>query len=200
MKYVRRTKSLSVLCSFFALLLSSGAFATSAKAASIQSITFAGSGCPAAKDVVYSLQGDYLLISFGSSLKAEVGPGVTLSSLRKNCSATLVFGADQKSLAVHSVGWYGLADLKEGQDANLNVSWFYQGQGTTGSFNAVLKGTGRQPWLNNFEGQPTAEVWEPCDASRALTINTSLRIAGPRDQVANSQLYFLGVRFKSRNC
>lgn len=192
-----RMMSLAVLS---LVTFSSQSFATTSSTAKIQSVTFAGSGCPSNEAVAFTQQGDYLLISFASALKASVGPGITLSSLRKNCSATIVFAEDKKSLAIHSLGWYGLADLQEGQDANLNVSWFFQGQGTTGSFSSALKGPADDSWLNNFEAKVGQDLWEPCNAQRALTINTSLRISGPRDVAADSQLFILGVRFKNRAC
>jgi hypothetical protein len=98
------------------------------------------------------------------------------------------------------VAFYVEADLPAQNSANLSVNWFYEGQGQTGTFSKTLNGDYYGVWTNTFQGAVSGDVWKPCGANRALTVNGAIRVTGPREQESKAQWQILGIRLKSRSC
>ncbi len=166
---------------------------------SVKSVTFNGTGCPVGKNTAFLLQGNILWLKLGN-LKVETGPGLSLSASRRNCAATVQFVQNKTSVAVDSIAYFLDTDLPAQTTANLSVSWFFQGEGQTGSYTDSLQGDYAGTWLSNFDAVPSNDVWEPCGVDRALTVNSAVRLSGQREQKAQAQWQIIGLRLKSRAC
>jgi hypothetical protein len=166
----------------------------------IESISFNGSGCAGGKGTGYLVQNDILWLKFADDQKAKTGPDTSLSASRRNCAATIKFKDSHRSYAVDAVAFYVEADLPEKTSANVSVTWFYAGQGQTGSFSKTLNGDYSGVWTNTFKGAVSGDVWKPCGADRTLTVNGAIRVTGPREQESTAQWQILGLRLKARSC
>lgn len=166
----------------------------------VQSVLANGSGCPMGKDVSTLVQGDILWVKFPDAQTAQTGPNTSLSASRRNCAITLRFGSSDRTFTIDSVAFFIDADLPAQSTAFAQVSWFFEGQGQTGSFADSLQGDYSGTWLNNFDTPVSNEVWKPCGLDRALTVNSSIRISGPRDQAAQAQWQVVGFHLKSKSC
>ncbi len=173
---------------------------SSRRGLAVETVNFNGSGCPAGKETGTLVQGDILWLKFARAQKAEIGPNTSLSASRRNCAATIRFANNNKSYAVDSIASYIEADIPAQNSASVNVSWFFEGTGQTGSYSDTLEGDYAGIWLNNFDSIVSSELWSPCKADRALTVNSAIRISGPRNQPASANWPIIGIRFKARGC
>ncbi|WP_141731042.1 DUF4360 domain-containing protein [Oligoflexus tunisiensis] len=166
----------------------------------VESVTFNGTGCAGGKGTGYLVQNDILWLKFADDQTAKTGPGTSLSASRRNCAATINFKDSNRSYAIDAVAFYVEADLPAENTANVTVNWFYAGQGQTGSFTKTLDGDYSGVWTNTFQGAVSGDVWKPCGADRALTVNGAIRVSGPREHESIAQWQILGIRLKSRSC
>jgi hypothetical protein len=160
----------------------------------IQSINALGSGCKDPSTYAVNLSDDKkaFTLSF-SEFIAEVGPGIPLVESRKNCSIVL----DLKIPAgwqytIGTFNYRGFMDLGPKVKAEHTTTYYFQGQGKTGSFTAVEIGPQAKDFVYTDKvGLQTAyipDVWSPCSsASRALTINPSVRVSKAQGASSSAQ-------------
>lgn len=181
-----------------ALALMSFGFAGAASAqSSAPSFTFIGSGCPADEDAVnYHWEGSTLVVNF-AGMSASKGPGVSLLESRRNCSLTMDLKVPN-GLKYTLVGYRaaGYDSLGEGDSRSITVSSFFQGSSDTATFTSDAKGLLEDDFRVKGFAAPADLVWSPCNAQRAQTINTAVRVSGSDRQapafstVESLRLYF----------
>jgi Domain of unknown function (DUF4360) len=143
----------------------------------IRNISWAGSGCPAGA-VAVGLAPDFSAstLSFNSFV-AEIGPGVSPSSSRRNCQILVDLDFPQGwSYSLADVDCRGSANLDPGVSGVQESVYSFQGGSHTGRLQTTLNG----PRVGDYQIRDTlgleALVWSPCGDQRALNINSSVRL------------------------
>jgi len=168
---------LKFVLSFFVFLISAIAVADAPSYVRVRNIAYAGSGCPAgtvAGSIANDRQAFTLLFD---SYIAEVGPGISIREKRKNCQLAVALDFPQGwSFSIFTVDYRGYVDLDGGIVGTQQSSYYFQGQSTTARLASNYYG----PLSQNYQIRDTlgisAVVWSPCGASRALNINTEVRL------------------------
>lgn len=151
----------------------------------IQSIAYAGSGCPAgtvSESVAPDAKAFTLLFD---SYVAEGGPGILLKESRKNCQIAVDLRFPQGwSYTIFDVDYRGYVRIDRGASGLQKSSYYFQGQ----SLGASLQSTFVGPVDKDYHFRDTlgldALVWSPCGMSRALNINTQVRVTTRASQRA----------------
>lgn len=171
----------------------------------IRSIAYAGSGCPAGT-VSESLAPDAKAFTLlFDSYVAEAGPGITLSSGRKNCQIAVDLRFPQGySVTLADVDYRGYAKLDPGATGIQKTSYYFQGQ----TRRADLKSTYRGPMDDDYTISDKLAleslVWSPCGLSRALNLNTQVRVSARGiarglmtvDSIDGQLTHIYGVRWR----
>jgi hypothetical protein len=144
--------------------------------ATLRSIDYAGSGCPAGSvQLGIPVSGDLSLI-FDGSLRAAAAPSLPFTERRKNCQLTIDLDhADGWQYAVESAALQGYAALESRTSGTAKASFYFQGQAAT----AVVEGTLYGPTYRSvsiFDELSGHTVWSPCNARRALNMNLQVRV------------------------
>lgn len=146
----------------------------------IQNIVYAGSGCPAGS-VSELLAPDAKAFSLlFDSYVAEAGPGIPLSKGRANCQIAVDLRFPQGwSFTIFEVDYRGYAQLDRGATGTQKTSYYFQGSPATASLASNYYG----PYNNDYHIRDTlglsATVWSPCGMTRALNMNTQVRVTAP---------------------
>jgi hypothetical protein len=153
------------------------AYADAPSEVRIKSIEYAGSGCPAgsvAENVSTDKQAFTLLFD---SFIAEAGPGVPLREKRKNCQLLVDLEFPQGwTYTIASIDHRGYASLEKKVVGIHKASYYFQGQGQSGTLETKIKGEKDDDYhLRDLVGL-SALVWAPCGARRALNINTQIQV------------------------
>lgn len=165
-----------------ALTASSFAIASSLPPAGsvfVESYSFAGSGCPAGS-VAPTLSNDNKTLTLGfDQYVAEVLPNTSKTMDRKNCNVTVNLKYPQGyTYAVAKVDYRGYAYLDPRVTATQKATYYFAGMSSQRSFTSNLGG--RTSVDKNYlftDNIPMASmVWAPCGASRALNINSEIRV------------------------
>jgi hypothetical protein len=153
------------------------AFADAPDYVEITNIVYAGSGCPAGS-VAENLSPDRqaFTLLFDNYI-AEVGPGVSAREKRKNCQINVSLDFPQGwTFAIADVDYRGYASLDRGVTGVQQASYYFQGEGKTGTLQTIMRG----PLDKDFQIRDTlaltALVWAPCGAKRSLNINSQVRL------------------------
>ncbi|TWW08152.1 hypothetical protein E3A20_27190 [Planctomyces bekefii] len=164
------------------LLIAAATFAGAAQAqvpnyVRVRNISWAGSGCPAgsvAQNVSPDLQAFTLLFD---SYIAQVGPGVPIVEKRKNCQLSVDLDFPQGwSYTIFTVDTRGYASLEPGVNGLQQSRYYFMGSAATGTLKTPLVGpVDRDYQIRDVLGL-SALVWSPCGATRALNINTEVRL------------------------
>ena len=165
----------------------SSAYASGPDSFTIRTLVYAGSGCPAgsvANNVSPDAQAFTLLFD---NYLVEVGPGVPFGASRKNCQLNITFDCPAGwSFALVDLDTRGYVALEPGVRGIQRTAFYFQGDATTGSFDRELNG----PMDEDFHVRDTvaapSRIWGHCGAnSRALNINTSVRLDNSRNRSAH---------------
>jgi hypothetical protein len=168
-----------------ALLASSVSYASAlvpAEPVTIKSIKVNGTGCPlgtVAQNISEDKQAFTLTFS---EFVAETGPGLSPTAARKNCVVTATLKVPVGwQYSIGSFFYRGYMGLDEGIRAVHSTSYFFEGQGRTGTFSATKEGPLAQDFLFTDKiGLSSAvmpDTWSECSKERALNINTSIRVS-----------------------
>lgn len=161
-----------------AILVSGSLFAQAPSSVTIRNISYNGSGCPIGS-VAQNVSPDNKAFTLTfSDYIAEVGPGIDLNASRKNCQLTvdLQFPSGWQ-FAIATFDYRGYASLDSGVEGTQKSSYYFQGMGQTGNFQTTYRG----PRDADYQFRDTiglaSMVWSPCGATRALNINTQVRVS-----------------------
>lgn len=160
-----------------ALLVTGSLFAQAPNTVQIRNIMYNGSGCPlgtVAKNVAPDYKAFTLIFS---EYIAEIGPGIPLSSARRNCQITLdMYFPQGWQFAIASFDYRGYVTADAGVTGTQSSAYYFQGQGQTGRFSSNFNGPIDRDYQFRDTIGLTSLVWSPCGASRALNINTQVRL------------------------
>ncbi len=144
----------------------------------IAGISYAGSGCPAGS-VSESLAADReaFTLLFDSYI-AEAGPGVSLANGRRNCQIAVDLRIPQGwSYTIYDVDYRGFAQLDPGTVGTQKTTYYFQGSSQQVSLQTNYSG----PKNNDYHIRDSlgldAMVWSPCGVTRAINMNTQVRVA-----------------------
>ncbi|HYX37496.1 MAG TPA: DUF4360 domain-containing protein [Oligoflexus sp.] len=168
-----------------ALLVSSVSFADGlvpAEPVTIKSIQVNGTGCPLGTVAQNISEDNQAFTLTFSEFVAETGPGLSPTSSRKNCVVTATLKVPVGwQYSIGSFFYRGYMGLDEGIRATHSTSYFFEGQGKTGTFASVKEGPLAQDFVFTDKiGLSSAimpDTWSECTKERALNINTSIRVS-----------------------
>lgn len=167
----------SMLAAAALLTCTATAYAEAPDEVKIKSISYAGSGCPAGT-VAENLSQDKLAFTLlFDSFIAEAGPGVPVREKRKNCQLLVDLEFPQGwTFTIASIDHRGYAALEKKVIGTHKASYYFQGQGQTGTLSTDLKGPKDQDYHFRDLVGLSSVVYAPCGARRALNINTQVQV------------------------
>ncbi len=168
------------------LLASTAAFANvrPSEGLKIKQIIYNGSGCPLGSVAeTISSNADAFTLTF-SEFFAEVYQGSRPSEQTKNCILTVVLDVPAGwQYSVADFYYRGFMDLDPYVDATHSTSYFFQGQGRTGTFQSVKQGR-NSGYNGQYNYRDTigleSKIWSVCNVERSLNINTRIRVENTR--------------------
>lgn len=144
----------------------------------IQKITYNGTGCPlgtVAQNVSEDKQAFTLTFS---EFVVEAGPNITLAAGRKNCIATLSLSIPSGwQYSVANFFYRGFLQLDDGVKSEHSVDYSFEGQGKTARFASNASGPFQDDYVYSDTVGIESNVWSPCGVTRALNLNTKIRVA-----------------------
>ncbi|MDD9951821.1 MAG: DUF4360 domain-containing protein [Zetaproteobacteria bacterium] len=143
----------------------------------IRKIAYGGSGCPhgsVGESISQDMQAFTLLFD---EFVAEAGPGVSRRENRKNCqiSVDLDFPPGW-SFSIATFDYRGYASLDRRVIGTQVSSYYFQGNPHTGRLSSKLYGPYDDDYHFHDEMEFDEVIWSPCGASRALNINSEVRV------------------------
>ncbi len=169
-----------IFAALASLTLSSLALATEAQ---VKIISNNGSGCPFQEDksIPSGFDGQWLTVELNqfNPIKVVKGTGISLEESRKNCAITLDVDAPGYRYAVERVVTWGSYQLAANDQFVVSLDGFFQGEGETFSSDTEALGPVWNQQNYNFDRTLSGSnlVWSECNSSRALTLNTAIRVA-----------------------
>jgi hypothetical protein len=157
---------------------SSAAFGDSPPWAHIDSIAYAGSGCPAGS-VAENLSDDLTAFTLlFDDYVAEIGPGVPRRENRKNCQINIDLKFPQGwSFTLFEMDYRGYVGIDRGVTALQSSRYYFQGNSHSCKFDTAFYGSKDDDFEIHDTVAASALVWSPCGANRSLNINTQVRLA-----------------------
>ncbi len=143
----------------------------------VNSISYAGSGCPAGTVANVLADDAKAFTLLFDSYVAEGGPGIPLSAGRKNCQIAVDLRFPQGwSYTIVDVDYRGYAKVDAGALGTQKTTYYFAGQ--TGS--ASMKTDFPGPYAKDYQIRNSlglaAAVFSPCGVNRALNLNTQVRV------------------------
>lgn len=173
------TKAGRAVMALCALAMGTSAFAAGPDLSKVKvaGISYAGSGCPAGS-VAQSLSADAKAFTLlFDSYVAEAGPGVALSNGRKNCQIAVDLRYPQGwSYTIFDVDYRGYAKLDPGTVGTQKTTYYFQGAASQASLQTNYSGPKDADYHIRDSLGINALVWSPCGATRAVNMNTQVRV------------------------
>jgi len=143
----------------------------------IRGVTYGGSGCPQGTMSAQISSDQTIVTLIFDQYSASIGPGVSVNDQRKNCQlnfALLYPSGFQYS--VFSADYRGYADLDAGVTGTMKSTYYFSGQPTQTSTEAVFTGPLNGDYLKSDEADQVSVVWSPCGAEGMLNVNSQVRL------------------------
>ena len=156
------------------MLLSSTVQASAPDGVEFRSVSYNGRGCPRGT-VIKSISPDSKAFTLAfSEYVAEVGRGIARSESYKNCVVTvdLDFPGGWQ-WAVTKFDYRGFAALDDDVKGTQKTRYWFQGY-DHGSAQSTLTGPYDDDY--HFTDYVSTITWSPCGATRALNINSDIRL------------------------
>ncbi|EEP78329.1 predicted protein [Uncinocarpus reesii 1704] len=151
-------------------------------------ITYGGSGCPqGSARTILSDDRETVTLIFDQFI-AAIGPKISLEESRRNCQVNLKLqypGGYQYS--VLGVDYRGYAKLDRGVEGVHRSNYYYSGETNDFALTTWFDGPKNGDYFLHDDTDQTSRNWSPCGSSRALNINTSIRLSS-RDKNASGLL------------
>jgi len=167
------------LVALLALAMSGSALALGPNPSQVKiaGISYAGSGCPAgsvSQSVAPDAQAFTLLFD---QYIAEAGPGVSLASGRKNCQIAVDLRFPQGwSYTIFDVDYRGYVQLDRGATGTQKSTYYFQGGASQASLQSNFSGPADKDYHIRDSLGLNAVVWSPCGMTRAVNINSQVRV------------------------
>lgn len=156
--------------------------------AGVRVVTVLGSGCPRGSAAIRQVPGNTGFRAVYRVFRAQAGPGAGIN-FRKNCQfSVLIRVPPGYTYAAVSADYRGYARLAAGARGLQRTSYYFQGMPKTVAVNHPLPGPATGPWRRAETITLAALGTAPCGQSRALAINTELRVSAGANPAATSFL------------
>lgn len=141
----------------------------------VRSTSAAGSGC-AANTLAVKLTNKRIVEVNYQDMVAHAGPGVPFGERRKNCNIFLDLAYPAGwTYAVLAVETKGFVAVDRDASALVQTSAYFQGSSTTVRTGSTITGPIERNLLLSDTFAASALNWAPCNAARALVLNTEVR-------------------------
>lgn len=143
----------------------------------IESIAFAGSGCPAGS-VSGQLSSDLTTLTLlFADYVAQAGSGVPPIDYRKNCQLNVKVRYPQGwQWSIFKADYRGYAYLPQGGDGTCKSTYYFSGSSQQMSSAVTLVGPYDNNYLKTDEFNDISLVWSPCGIESMLNINAEVLI------------------------
>lgn len=148
----------------------------------IRSFSYNGSGCPIGS-VAENVAPDYTAFTLlFSSYTAEVGPGIPFALKRKNCQINIDLDFPSGwSYSVFKVDYRGYISAQPGVLGTHQALYYFQGSGQTARLRTNIPGPVDRNYQVSDRFDLQTSVWSPCGATRALNLNSEVRLENTRN-------------------
>lgn len=156
----------------------------------VESINYAGTGCPAGS-VAQSLYSDNTAFSLlFDQYVAQAGPGIAPAYNRRNCSINLKLHVPQGwSFTVATFDYRGFVQTDSRVTATQKSTYYFPG--------SLSQASAETTFRNEYSGRDyvvrdtllaTNQVWSRCGETRPMTINSQVRVDNSRNRSGGGQL------------
>ena len=170
-------KLCALIVPIVAMTITSSAAAEVPQYVRIRGFTYNGSGCPIGT-VAENMAPDYTAFTLlFNSYIAEVGPNIPFAQKRKNCQINVDLDFPPGwSYSIFKADYRGYISAQPGVVGTHQAMYYFQGSGLTSRLRTNIYGpTDRNYQVSDRFDLRTA-VWSPCGASRALNLNSEVRL------------------------
>lgn len=173
-------KDLAITAS--SLWISAGALAFGPDNVEIDSIVWAGSGCPAGSVSSNVSDDNQAFTLLFDEYIAEIGPFVSKREKRKNCTINIDLSYPQGwSFSIFKVDYRGFASLDRGVKGTQKSTYYFQGSSNSISMQSNFYGPTDEDYVASDSLGLSALVWSPCGENRSLNINSQVRLDNRRN-------------------
>jgi hypothetical protein len=154
----------------------------------IESISFAGTGCPA-NSVVGQLSSDLTYVTLlYDSFVAQAGKNIPPSEYRKNCQLNVKLKYPQGwQFSVFKADYRGYAYIPKGSKGTCKATYYFSGQSSQIASTLTINGAFNDNYLKTDQFGIESTVWSPCGQEGLLNINSEVRLT-PLDSNAAALL------------
>lgn len=152
-------------------------YADSPSGVYIRKIAYGGNGCPqgSVSEIMSPDATAFTLLM--DEYIAELGPDVPRRDNRKSCQLAIdIVVPPGWSYSIATFDYRGYANLDRGVQGMQVASYYFQGQGGTGTFSSVVNGAYNDSYQFRDTIGLNAVAWSPCGAARALNVKTEVRL------------------------
>ena len=147
-----------------------------APAAHVVSVTAGGTGCPDASAEAV-VDGNTLKVNLNRTFSAEAGPGRSLSASRKNCQVNIQLDVPAgMTYAIKSIETSGNANLAAGAKGYVQTTTYFTGTQPQVTAKREFVGPLDQDFAITETIPDAALVFAPCDTTRAININSQVKV------------------------
>jgi hypothetical protein len=170
----------------------------------VQSITYAGTGCPdGTASVALDAERDQLSLDF-QDFVATKGPGSSPADANKSCQVNLNLHIPQGwQYSIATIEYRGLVQLPKKMKASQTATYYFQGDGNFASADSSYAGPVSRTYLIRDTLPFSTVAWSSCATARPLNITTELQLKGGTDpgQITTDSIdgrlnFVLGLRWK----
>ncbi|KAJ3269050.1 hypothetical protein HDV01_001919 [Terramyces sp. JEL0728] len=143
----------------------------------IQSISYAGTGCSPGTVVPVMAEDATSFTLIMSQFVASSGPGTKVTDNRKNCQINLKMLYPQGfSYTITTVDYRGYVQLPNGISAQQKSTYYFTGETQQVSSQTTFVGPQNKDYLATDTIDVAAYVWSPCGQVLPGNINTQVRL------------------------
>lgn len=165
------------------VMLGASAYAMGPGNVEIDSIAWAGSGCPAGSVSSNVSDDNQAFTLLFDDYIAEVGPGVSRREMRKNCQINIDLAFPQGwSFTIFKVDYRGYVSLDRGITGMQKSTYYFQGSSSQATASTVFRGAIDEDYVETDTLGVSALVWSPCGANRSLNINSRVELNNRRNR------------------
>jgi len=152
-----------------------------------ETISYAGSGCPAGSVSNVASTDKTLLTSIFDQFIAAVGPGIPITGSRKNCQMTLkIHYPGGFQFSIFSADYRGYAELDKDVTGLQKSTYYFSGSQSQASLQTAFTGPENDNYLVTDKLEQASLVWSPCGQEGLLNINAQVQVAANSSAPANA--------------
>ncbi|OXV12195.1 hypothetical protein Egran_00044 [Elaphomyces granulatus] len=153
-----------------------------------ETISYAGSGCPAGTVSNVASDDKTILTSVFDQFVAAVGPGLDITSSRKNCQMTLkIHYPGGFQFSIFEADYRGFVELEKNVNALQKSTYYFSGSQSQASLQTAFAGPKLgDNYLISDKLEQASVVWSPCGTEGLLNINAQVQVSKNSSAVTNA--------------